>query len=118
MPWRRANRRYLLTECNYQALHLKRFGPKFEYQGAHFHEPGMGQRKSIVQRLEHFGPVCVEQSKRRVYPQRDAVERLRDRVVQLTGQTLPLFQRAALLDAQLPIRLASGAMPLRLVCAW
>src|SRR5690606_3168939 len=91
--------RRLLGQRRDETFHLQRLGAQLEDQRAHLRQPCFGQREDVVERLGEWPrrgvavQHAVEQRARRASAQRDAVQRLRDGVMQLPREFLALFQR-------------------------
>jgi hypothetical protein len=61
-------------------------------QGLHLGQPAIRQAAHVLDRLGSPGRIDGQVGARRLGPQHDAVQRLRDRVVQLARQALPFLQ--------------------------
>ena len=85
--------RGLLDERRDEPLGLQGLRTQLKDQRTHLGQPRLGQPKDIVQWLGYLAWVTVKERAGGMGPQRDAVERLGDRIVQLARQLLPLLQR-------------------------
>ena len=75
------------------ALGLKRVGTEFEHQRPHLGLASIGELHDVLDRLGNGGRVLLKPLARHPCRKLDPVDRLRDGVVKLPRQPLPLIQR-------------------------
>ncbi|MDZ7726747.1 MAG: hypothetical protein U5Q44_00340 [Dehalococcoidia bacterium] len=87
----------LAFERGDEAVGLDGVGAQLEDEGAKLGEASLGEGEDVVQRLRECSGerlrVAFEQGARGPRAEADAIERLRNRVVEVAGDALALFER-------------------------
>src|SRR5947209_3967635 len=82
----------LPAESGRQPFRLQGLWTQFEDQRTHLSQGGLGLGEDVAEGFSYLAGITVEEGASGMSTKRDAVEGLRDRIVQLTCQALPLFQ--------------------------